>query len=62
MKKRAKNRKKDGDFLSAKEYETLVRVFRPITSYWQMLTAAGILGLFLEEHDGEYEKSYEGKT
>lgn len=53
---------KDSDFLSAKEYEALVR---DIPVHYFLLTNAdrgGILGLFLEEHDGEYEKSYEGKN
>lgn len=53
---------KDSDFLSAKEYEALVR---EIPVHYFLLANAdrgGILGLFLEEHDGEYEKSYEGKN
>lgn len=53
---------KDSDFLSAKEYEALAR---DIPVHYFLLTNAdrgGILGLFLEEHDGEYEKSYEGKN
>ena len=53
---------KDSDFLSAKEYEALVR---DIPVHYFLLANAdrgGILGLFLEEHDGEYEKSYEGKN
>lgn len=68
MQKEKKNEKenqkpeKDGDFLSAKEYEALVR---DIPAHYFLLANAdrgGILGLFLEEHDGEYEKSYEGKN
>ena len=68
MQKEKKNEKesrkpeKDGDFLSAKEYEALVR---DIPTHYFLLANAdrgGILGLFLEEHDGEYEKSYEGKN
>lgn len=53
---------KDSDFLSAKEYETLVC---DIPVHYFLLANAdrgGVLGLFLEEHDGEYEKSYEGKN
>ena len=53
---------KDSDFLSAKEYEALAR---DIPVHYFLLTNAdrgGILGLFLEEHDGEYKKSYEGKN
>lgn len=53
---------KDSDFLSAKEYEALVR---DISVHYFLLANAdrgGVLGLFLEEHDGEYEKSYEGKN
>ena len=68
MQKEKKNEKesqkpeKDSDFLSAKEYEALVR---DIPAHYFLLANAdrgGILGLFLEEHDGEYEKSYEGKN
>lgn len=68
MQKEKKNEKesrkpeKDSDFLSAKEYEALVR---DIPAHYFLLANAdrgGILGLFLEEHDGEYKKSYEGKN
>ena len=68
MQKKKKNEKesqkleKDSDFLSAKEYEALVR---DIPIHYFLLANAdrgGILGLFLEEHDGEYEKSYKGKN
>ena len=68
MQKEKKNEKesqkpeKDGDFLSSKEYEALVR---DIPAHYFLLANAdrgGILGLFLEEHDGEYKKSYEGKN
>lgn len=68
MQKEKKNEKesrkpeKDSDFLSAKEYEALVW---DIPAHYFLLANAdrgGILGLFLEEHDGEYEKSYEGKN
>lgn len=68
MQKEKKNEKesqkleKGSDFLSAKEYEALVR---DIPAHYFLLANAdrgGVLGLFLEEHDGEYEKSYEGKN
>lgn len=60
--KESQKPEKDSDFLSAKEYEALVR---DIPVHYFLLANAdrgGILGLFLEEHDGEYEKSYEGKN
>ena len=68
MQKEKKNEKesqkleKGSDFLSAKEYEALVR---DIPAHYFLLANAdrgGVLGLFLEERDGEYEKSYEGKN
>lgn len=68
MQKETKNEKENqklengSDFLSAKEYEALVR---DVPVHYFLLANAdrgGILGLFLEEHDGEYEKSYEGKN
>lgn len=60
--KESQKPEKDSDFLSAKEYEALVR---DIPVHYFLLANAdrgGILGLFLEEHNGEYEKSYEGKN
>ena len=60
--KESRKPEKDSDFLSAEEYEALVR---DIPAHYFLLANAdrgGILGLFLEEHDGEYEKSYEGKN
>ena len=60
--KKSQKLEKDSDFLSAREYETLVR---DIPVHYFLLANAdrgGVLGLFLEEHDGEYEKSYEGEN
>ena len=60
--KKSQKLEKDSDFLNAKEYEALVR---DIPVHYFLLANAdrgGVLGLFLEEHDGEYEKSYEGKN
>ena len=60
--KESRKLEKDSDFLSAKEYEVLVR---DVPVHYFLLANAdrgGVLGLFLEEHDEEYEKSYEGKN